>query len=406
MKTKFYIIIALVLTITWINTIQAESVNNIIDNNLYRTKASTDANQQMFDPDAYHWLEVWFDSDFNQLTGMTLSPWESAGFDYLIQGTSLYNYSGPPGSDQWNWNLLWQYYIPRRMSSDNYSVEYSAGKYLFTEIPLLNKFGISVNPYYKGNNGTEKDFFPKKDNNFSSRKGYTVKPRTVVDIDSNLTSELVSGNAYFHPYMNSSNIDNYLDFQSGNDYTSNSTLWASWAINLIKPSIYKLRMNYQCSNNGRITLSLIDIKTNTISKIFIPTDYNTNMLMSENDLGTLDLTTIPAGMYMLKLKASNTNSFLKINKIILSEIESNTSSITEDQRKSHVDMSDMIDITIHKQSLKIVSEEKFDIRIFSLSGSMLHSYKNSSQIQINLVSGVYLIEFRKDECRFVKKIVI
>jgi len=162
-------------------------------------------------------------------------------------------------------------------------------------------------------------------------------------------------------------------------------------------------MNYQCSSNGRITLSLIDIKTNTISKIFIPTDYNTNILMSENDLGTLDLTTIPAGMYMLKLKASNTNSFLKINKITLSEIESNITSITEDQRKSD---SDMIDITIHKQSLKIVSEEQYDIKIFSLSGSMLHSYKNSSQIQINLASGVYLIEFRKDECRFVKKIVI
>jgi hypothetical protein len=148
-----------------------------------------------------------------------------------------------------------------------------------------------------------------------------VKPRTSVAVGTGTTSNLLSGNAYYHPFMNDVNISQYLDFQSGATASDNPKQWASWALNLVTPGVYNLKMTTKSTDSGQAQLSLVDMATNAVVKTFTAVWYPINATMTENSYGTIDLSDVSAGRYMLKLSSPSAwDTFLKVEKVTLTKV--------------------------------------------------------------------------------------
>ena len=167
--------------------------------------------------------------------------------------------------------------------------------------------------------------FPVIDAGFSAnaRNIFKIKNRTTLDITTALgltdTIKLNCTNAFYNPYMNDPDTDNYLNFQNGTDHAANPRHWASWAINLATPQIFDLRMTYQSTAAGQISLSFVNMAANVVAKTFSAIDFSTNGTMSETKVFQIDASDIPAGHYMVVLKNSATDSNLKVQNLKLTK---------------------------------------------------------------------------------------
>ncbi|MDI9490131.1 MAG: T9SS type A sorting domain-containing protein [Bacillota bacterium] len=275
----------------------------------------------------YCWVDVFFDSDRSKITGYVgdYNHWPAAGLDYLIQGASLLYHNGASPTT-WGWDHAG--YIVRTMTSDNTTTEYSVAKSNFNQNSLEAIFGISFQPYYEklDDPGNVEAFnFPVIDAGFSAnaRNIFKIKNRTTLDITTALgltdTIKLNCTNAFYNPYMNDPDTDNYLNFQNGTDHAANPRHWASWAINLATPQIFDLRMTYQSTAAGQISLSFVNMATNVVAKTFSAIDFSTNGTMSETKVFQIDASDIPAGHYMVVLKNSATDSNLKVQNLKLTK---------------------------------------------------------------------------------------
>lgn len=76
--------------------------------------------------------------------------------------------------------------------------------------------------------------------------------------------------------------------------------WASWAVELKEPTVYNVSINANGTNTTSVDLWLVDVATNEVvaeragEDIWAPE--------GETTYGTWDLSAVPAGKYMLKLK--------------------------------------------------------------------------------------------------------
>jgi type VI protein secretion system component Hcp len=187
-----------------------------------------------------------------------------------------------------------------------------------TAMQLSANYGIAFGYYYSTNAGWEASgYIPQSDANFAQRKSFSIKPRTEVSLST--SANFISGNAYYHPFMKDANIAQYLDFQSGASASDNPKQWASWALNLVTPGVYDLKMTTKSSDSGQAQLSLVNMSTNAIVKTFTAVWYPINATMTENSYGTIDLSNVPAGRYMLKLSTPSAwDTYLKVEKVSLS----------------------------------------------------------------------------------------
>lgn len=354
------------------------------------------AQGRVFDPNAFNWLDIWFDSDFSSATGMKGDPWPGCGIDYLIQGTSVYYYTGTPGSPEWKWTMLWQYYIPRKISSDNTALEYCMDKTLFTTTPLSTTFGISFNLWY---DGTEMHNLPDLDPGFiaDAKNIYKIKTRTTLDLSSSTTFDCK--NAYYNPYMNNPDVDNYLNFQNGLDYTVNSRHWASWGLNLLTPGSYKVKMSYQSTSQGQVTISIVNMKTNTVVKTLPALNYAANATMSEIELGTINLADVAAGYYMLVLRNSETDSHLKVQNLALTNVATH---LNETELQKDV----IINVDNKQLTIESKSNTKISFSFYTISGALISQMDNINSAKLILDKGAYILRVKNSGNKFSKKIIV
>ena len=89
--------------------------------------------------------------------------------------------------------------------------------------------------------------------------------------------------------------------QLSTDATGNDTAyWVSWAVELKNPANYYVSVDFTATNTTSADLYLVDPATNTIVSTFVGEDIWAPQ--GETAYGTWDLSTVPAGKYMLKLK--------------------------------------------------------------------------------------------------------
>jgi hypothetical protein len=360
------------------------------------------AQDKRFDPNQYNWLETWFDSDVSTTTGYVGDYWNGAGIDYLIQGTSLYNFAGAPGSSEWNWPPLAEYSVVRAVSADSTTYEHSANKDLFSETPMGTAFGISFNVFHKE---AEMYKLPALDEGFyaNSKNIYKIKNRTTLDITKTLdtTDTITLGcmNAFYNPYMNDPDTDGFLNFQYGTNYTANPRHWASWGINLT-PQKLDLRMTYTSTAAGQISLSLVNMATNAVVGTISGIDYSTKNVMDEALLCQIDLSGVPSGYYMVVLKNSATDSNLKVQNLKFTK----ATPVHVDEVQPQKDIA----ISVHNKQLTIESksDSKISFSVYTMSGALISQMDNTNSATLHLERGAYILSVNNGGNVFSKKIMV
>mgnify|MGYP000952643810 CR=1 FL=1 len=352
-----------------------------------------------FNTNAGPGLELYVDADFSSATGQK-SDWlyVSSGNDYFIQGLSVHNYIGTPGANEWDWNWVVFRDGNRAFSSDVRTIEQKLLISDLTAIPLSEKYSMAFGYYYSTNEAWEASgYIPGSDAGFAQRKSFTIKSRTEVALST--AADFTSTNAYYHPFMNDANIAEYLDFQSGTSATENPKHWASWALNLVTPGVYEFKMTTKSSGSGQAQLSLINMSTNELVKTFTSVNYPTNTDMTENTYGTLDLSDVPSGKYMLKLmNPTTTDTNLKVGKITLS----NTSATSYNTVGSEGD----IQVSVNSNMLHITLKEQSDVSIYTMNGQQVSDFSRVTSISEELNSGIYMVVVRINEKQFFKKVLL
>jgi len=345
-------------------------------------------------------MQAYIDADRNAATGHH-STWlyTASGIDYLTNNVT--NYFDNP-SDHSAWSFVWNW-APIDVSGNatigeagflKTNLTSISNQPVTSQIPLATNFGIGFT--YKVTGGSE-NYLQTNDYNFANRNIYSVKPRTSVAV--NTTSDLLSGNAYYHPFMNDVNINSYLDFQSGAFAAQNPLHWAAWAIDLDTASKYDLKFTRKCDDGGKVQFSLIDMATNLVVKIFPEVWYTVNSAtFAEESLGQLDFTDVPLGKYMLKMNNNTTwSSNLKVEKITL------TTTVTDYET---VKILSNIKIWNKSNSIAVESDKVCNIEVFNSVGVQIAEQKNITSANITLPKGLYLVVAASNGQQKSEKILI
>lgn len=346
--------------------------------------------------DQWFIVDMYIDTDNDATTGFKQWVYSASGINYLAQGPDLKIYTGADGSSSWGWSNVGD--VSRKLSADLHSVEQSITIADLTTPALGTTYGIAT-PYYNSEWTTgDPTYLPANNWSFadSVRKTFTVKPRTEVDLST--TAEFTSGNAYYYPFMRDANIDQYLDFQSGAYATQNPLHWASWALNLVTPGNYNVKMVSSSTGSGKFQLSLVDVTTNQVVKTFTEAWYPANATMTENTYDSIDLTDVAAGKYMLKLMNPTTwDTHLKVQKITLDRIITSVSKLSAD---------DYAKFIVQDKTLNVLADEVFDMAIYAIDGRLVDRFENINSISRELNSGVYIITIGVGDKSLNKKIMI
>lgn len=351
-----------------------------------------------FSNDSWYLVDIYFDTDNNATTGYKQWVYAASGMDYLQEGPEFRNHTGTDGG--WGWNVLAN--TTRNCSADGNKMEGSIDKTLFTHATLGDVFHAA--PRYYINNAGGELYFQPIDWNFGDgiRKGYAIKPRTIVSEDAQNKIELTSSNAYFMPFMKDTNIDDYLDFESGESSTDNPKHWASWAIDLKNPSTFSVSMTHQ-GGSGKVVFYLIDMASNAV--VFETTTdiwYAEHTTFTEHAaLTTLDFSAIPAGKYMLKIKNPTDWSVnLKVQKLVLT----NTNP-TPPTSQTLVNQNN-VRVWNELGELMINSDEIRDITIYSLTGASVFSAESVRTARVALEAGAYIVKTTLGKETSIHKVIV
>lgn len=98
---------------------------------------------------------------------------------------------------------------------------------------------------------------------------------------------------------------------------NDTLLWASWTVELTKPATYVVTADVTAPNTATVDLYLVDVATNNIVATFVSTDVWAPAGSAE--YGEWDLSAVPAGKYMLKMKNHAPWSEMVLSSITLEE---------------------------------------------------------------------------------------
>lgn len=98
---------------------------------------------------------------------------------------------------------------------------------------------------------------------------------------------------------------------------NDTLLWAAWTVELTKPATYVVTADVTSVNTATVDLYLVDVATNNIVATFVSTDVWAPAGSAE--YGEWDLSAIPAGKYMLKMKNHAAWSEMVLTSITLTE---------------------------------------------------------------------------------------
>jgi len=98
---------------------------------------------------------------------------------------------------------------------------------------------------------------------------------------------------------------------------NDTLLWASWTVELTKPATYVVNADVTSTNTATVDLYLVDVATNKVVATFVSTDVWAPAGSAE--YGEWDLSAVPAGKYMLKMKNHAAWSVMVLSSITLEE---------------------------------------------------------------------------------------
>lgn len=367
---------------------------------VYYMMETQDATDKHFDYTLPDFMQAYIDADRSANTGHA-SNWlyTAAGIDYIT--SNVISYFNKTGTQQ-DWTFPWNW-APIDTARNAVIGEAGflkaklltvPGQPIASQIPLATSFGLGFT-FKVG--GQAENYTQPNDWNFSNRNLYSVKPRTITSVET--TAELLSGNAYYHPFMKDQDINQYLDFQSAAWSAQNPLHWASWAIDLKKSTKFDVKLTCKCDDGGKLQFSLINMTTNQVVKTFPEIWYTVSASnFTEENLGQLDMTDIPVGKYMLKM---NNNTVwaanLKVQKLAFSESTS-TGLIKATINNIHIQTGTNL--------LTVQSNKLCDIAVYTPSGAQVTSLKAITNSNINLHSGTYLVFVTVEGKKYSQKVMI
>lgn len=147
-----------------------------------------------------------------------------------------------------------------------------------------------------------------------------VNPYTYAD----LKGTHAAANAYAtHQALAPGATLNMKNAGSAND----TLLWASWAVELTKPATYVVNADVTSSNTATVDLYLVDVTTNEVKATFVSEDVWAPT--GSAVYGEWDLSDVPAGKYMLKMKNHTAWSEMVLSSITLEEKPSNPTGVED-----------------------------------------------------------------------------
>lgn len=99
--------------------------------------------------------------------------------------------------------------------------------------------------------------------------------------------------------------------------SQDTAVWASWAVELTKPATYIVNADVTAPNTATVDLYLVDVATNNIVATFVSAEIWAPAGSAE--YGDWDLSAIPTGKYMLKMKNHAPWSEMVLSSITLEE---------------------------------------------------------------------------------------
>ncbi len=175
---------------------------------------------------------------------------------------------------------------------------------------LQETFAIGM---YYGTGGSQEWFLPTRSGSanpeVSGNKGFIYKSRPYTKLPGVLTAS----NAFAHQSIGE--CTEYVDFglrDNGND----TARWAAFPFELTTPAKFDLTVNAISSNSWSFEFWVVDVATNEVVQ-HIDNSGDISSSKTAIKMGVLDLTSVPAGKYMLKVKNKTRYSKVKLYKIIL-----------------------------------------------------------------------------------------
>lgn len=194
--------------------------------------------------------------------------------------------------------------FPKAVAADNKVIEMGLPATWITD--LESKFGIGM---FYGTGSAQEWFIPKREGNeIDSKKGFLYKTRSFTTLPGSVTA----ANAFAHQCIGE--CTSYVDFGL-RDNGYDTIRWAAFPVELTKPGLYSVTTNVTSSNGWKFEFWLVDVATNRVVAHLPAPESNVSSSKTSYNFGKLDLTSVPAGKYMLKVKNRTAYSKVKLSSI-------------------------------------------------------------------------------------------
>lgn len=110
-------------------------------------------------------------------------------------------------------------------------------------------------------------------------------------------------------------------------------LWASWAVELTNPAIYDIKANIVSTNTASVDLKLVNVATNEVAATFASGDLAEGAAVQ---VGSWDLSAVPAGKYMLRFSNHVQWSEMQLNSLTLSAEVTGVENVNSDVQTTKV----------------------------------------------------------------------
>ena len=249
-----------------------------------------------FDPTWEQYPKAFIDKDYDGTTHTIDDYWafDAMGLEYSAT-------TGVTVGEDW-------VSFPKAISADNKVFELGFPATYVTD--LGSKFSFAM--YYNSGAWFCPDRSEPAVHAFDPKNGFLYKTRSFTSVSGNTT--LTTANVFAHPSMGE--IGEYVDFGL-RDNGYDTIRWAAFPIELTAPAVYELTTNVTTTNGWKFEFWLVDVETNAVVAHIDPPASSLSSSATSHNFGAWDLTAIPSGKYMLKVKNRTAFSKVKLNSIVL-----------------------------------------------------------------------------------------
>lgn len=254
-------------------------------------------NSEAFTSDWSKYPGTYIDKDYNLETNPYNSGWiyTGMGIDYAFT-------TGASINDKW-------VDFPKGKSEDYKAIELGVPSTYITD--LGEKFGIGM---YYGTGSSQEIWIPRMSGNeISPSIGYLYKTSSYTTIP----GTAMAANAYAHQSIKE--CTDYVDFGL-RDNGYDTIRWAAFPIELTTQGVYDVTANVTSTNGWKFEFWLVDVATNAVVAHIDAPASNVSESKTSYNFGIIDLSRVPSGKYMLKVKNRTAFSKVKLNSVTLSYV--------------------------------------------------------------------------------------